>query len=52
MHTMVGLAGFEPAASASRTQRATKLRHNPLYIVHPEGFEPPTLGSGNRCSVP
>ncbi len=25
----VGLAGFEPASSASRTQRATKLCHNP-----------------------
>ncbi len=26
---MVGLTGFEPAASASRTQRSTKLSHNP-----------------------
>ncbi len=26
---MVGLTGFEPAASSSRTKRATKLRHSP-----------------------
>jgi hypothetical protein len=26
---MVGVAGFEPAASASRTQRAAKLRYTP-----------------------
>ena len=35
----VGLAGFEPAASSSRTKRATKLRYSPFgnrrryYIV-------------------
>ena len=27
---MVGLTGFEPAASSSRTRRATKLRHSPM----------------------
>ena len=27
---MVGLTGFEPAASSSRTRRATKLRHSPI----------------------
>jgi hypothetical protein len=27
---MVGLTGFEPAASSSRTTRATKLRHSPM----------------------
>src|SRR5690606_29820641 len=26
----VGVTGFEPAASSSRTKRATKLRHTPL----------------------
>ena len=26
---MVGLVGFEPTASASRTQRSTKLSHSP-----------------------
>jgi hypothetical protein len=28
---MVGLTGFEPAASSSRTRRATKLRHSPTF---------------------
>ena len=27
---LVGLTGFEPAASSSRTRRATKLRHSPI----------------------
>ena len=35
---MVGVAGFEPTASSSRTKRATKLRHTPvgasLTLVH------------------
>ena len=31
--TMVGLTGFEPAASSSRTRRATKLRHSPIARV-------------------
>ena len=29
---MVGLAGFEPAASSSRTKRSTKLSHSPLNL--------------------
>src|SRR5690606_27024623 len=28
----VGVTGFEPAASSSRTKRATKLRHTPLQL--------------------
>jgi site-specific DNA recombinase len=28
--TLVGVAGFEPTASSSRTKRATKLRHTPV----------------------
>ena len=28
--TWVGVAGFEPAASSSRTKRAAKLRHTPV----------------------
>jgi hypothetical protein len=28
-HELVGVAGFEPAASSSRTKRAAKLRHTP-----------------------
>src|SRR5437660_1357922 len=31
--TLVGTAGFEPATSASRTLRATKLRHVPRPLV-------------------
>jgi hypothetical protein len=27
---MVGVTGFEPATSSSRTTRATKLRHTPI----------------------
>ena len=30
MVVMVGMTGFEPATSASRTQRSTKLSHIPL----------------------
>lgn len=29
---LVGVAGLEPATSASRTQRATKLRHTPVEL--------------------
>lgn len=29
---MVGVTGFEPAASSSRTKRATKLRHTPMAL--------------------
>ena len=31
---MVGVTGFEPAASSSRTKRATKLRHTPWPASH------------------
>jgi hypothetical protein len=31
--TWVGVAGFEPAASSSRTKRAAKLRHTPLAAL-------------------
>jgi hypothetical protein len=32
----VGLVGFEPTASASRTQRSTKLSHSPNFLAtHP-----------------
>ena len=29
IHVLVGLAGFEPTTSSSRTKRATKLRYSP-----------------------
>ena len=30
----IGVTGFEPATSASRTQRSTKLSHTPIFILH------------------
>jgi hypothetical protein len=32
---LVGVAGFEPAASSSRTKRAAKLRHTPPAAQRP-----------------
>ena len=32
---VVGLAGFEPTTSSSRTKRATNLRHSPCACPHP-----------------
>ena len=29
-HAMVGVSGFEPEASWTRTKRDTKLRHTPM----------------------
>ena len=37
----VGLVGFEPTASASRTQRSTKLSHSPNFLA----THPPVSGS-------
>ena len=31
-HLIVGATGFEPATSASRTQRSTKLSHAPFQL--------------------
>ena len=33
IHFTVGVTGFEPAASSSRTTRATKLRYTPIFSV-------------------
>ena len=30
LYIFVGVAGFEPTTSSSRTKRATKLRHTPI----------------------
>ena len=38
---VVGVTGFEPAASSSRTTRATKLRHTPVWF-RPEGLSQST----------
>ena len=34
---MVGVRGFEPPASASRTQRSTRLSHTPLSFITADG---------------
>ena len=34
MVVMVGMTGFEPATSASRTQRSTKLSHASIFVKH------------------
>jgi hypothetical protein len=43
----VGVAGFEPTASSSRTKRATKLRHTPS--VPSNGSSP---DSGGKFGIP
>jgi hypothetical protein len=48
LQLLVGVAGFEPAASSSRTKRAAKLRHTPpsaWAAGTPEGepLEPPAV---------
>ena len=47
---LVGVAGFEPTASSSRTKRATKLRHTPpeastAYRTGPVGGAKPQANS-------
>ena len=37
MRLLVGVTGFEPAASSSRTTRATKLRHTPWVAKNRSG---------------
>ena len=38
---VVGVTGFEPAASSSRTKRATKLRHTPVVRPYSSGVAEP-----------
>ena len=40
---MVGLTGFEPATSRSRTERSTKLSHNPLCFALSDGVNPSNI---------
>jgi hypothetical protein len=47
---VVGMTGFEPATSASRTQRSTKLSHIPTGIYY--GREAPNSMSFQRPSRP
>jgi hypothetical protein len=42
----VGVAGFEPTASSSRTKRATKLRHTPLEATTAYRTDPAIRQSG------
>ncbi len=43
--TWVGVAGFEPTTSSSRTKRATKLRHTPRPS---QSLPDPSSGLGHR----
>ena len=48
---LVGVTGFEPATSASRTQRATKLRHTPVVVpLRVTAYRPVGRGRGRRTS--
>jgi hypothetical protein len=40
---LVGVAGFEPAASSSRTKRAAKLRYTPRARHRPVPYETSTV---------
>ncbi len=42
---VVGLAGFEPTTSSSRTKRATKLRYSPLSSLRRQQYCPEGVGS-------
>jgi hypothetical protein len=46
----VGLTGFEPAASSSRTKRATKLRHSPIVGAVPTSRPSIPVTSGPQKS--
>src|SRR5699024_6844319 len=46
LSTWVGVAGFEPTASSSRTKRATKLRHTPVRAT---GLAYPVQLAGSRA---
>jgi hypothetical protein len=52
----IGETGFEPATSASQTQRSTRLSHSPVDFIDVSifmevtGFEPATLALQTRCS--
>ncbi len=43
---LVGVPGFEPGTSASRTQRAAKLRHTPMSTPENGVGEPYTALGG------
>ena len=44
---MVGVSGFEPEASWTRTKRDTKLRHTPIvYILYEKKCQMSSPGKG------
>ena len=43
---LVGVAGFEPTASWTRTKRATKLRYTPSENLFPDSQNPNPFGLG------
>ena len=50
---LVGVAGFEPAASSSRTKRAAKLRHTPVTDERSRpGFARTTVSLADRDGFP
>ena len=51
--SVVGVAGFEPAAHWSQTSCATKLRYTPALkkMAGAVGLEPTARGFGDRCST-
>ena len=58
MFSLVGVTGFEPAASWSRTKRTTKLCHTPMSYIQfsrdfcaiGEGTEPPNAALAAEAS--
>jgi hypothetical protein len=48
---MVGMQGFEPWTSRSRSVRATKLRYIPIWVVPMTGLEPATYRLRIDCST-
>ena len=48
---VVGMTGFEPATSAFRTRRSTKLSHIPKKVEPQTGIEPVTSSLPMKCST-
>ena len=48
----VGVAGFEPTTSSSRTTRATKLRYTPKELTAMEGHGMPIIQLHNKPANP
>lgn len=48
---LVGMAGFEPTTSSSRTTRSTKLSHIPERLEPQTGIEPVTSSLPMKCST-